>query len=73
MIELIKTNDLVFLSWIEALLTDAEIPHYLLDSHTSIVEGSIGAIPRRLMVEDGDIALARRVLQSAGIEIPLQT
>lgn len=73
MIELIKTNDLVFLSWIEALLTDAEIPHYLLDSHTSIMEGSIGAIPRRLMVEDGDIALARRVLQSAGIEIPLQT
>ncbi len=73
MIELIKTNDLVFLSWIEALLTDAEIPYYLLDSHTSIMQGSIGAIPRRLMVDDGDIDLARRVLQSAGIEIPLQT
>lgn len=68
--ELLRTNDLVLLSWIEALLTDAGIQTYLLDSHTSIVEGSIGAIPRRLMIEDADAAAARKIVKEADIVLP---
>lgn len=66
MVELLRTNDTVRLSWLVALLADAEIKALVLDHHVSIVEGSIGAIPRRLMVDDDDLAHARRVLDAAG-------
>lgn len=62
----ITTNDPVRLSFLRALLRDAGIESVLLDAHTSAVEGSIGAIPRRLMVLAEDEAQARRVLQDAG-------
>jgi hypothetical protein len=65
MTELLRTNDLVRLSWVEALLTDAGITCLVLDEHTSLVEGSIGAIQRRLMVEEGDLARARRLIVDA--------
>ena len=58
--ELLRTNDIVRLSWVEALLADAGIGCLVLDQHTSLVEGSIGAIPRRLMVAERDY---RRALQ----------
>ncbi|MEE8273398.1 MAG: DUF2007 domain-containing protein [Alphaproteobacteria bacterium] len=71
MVELLRTNDLVRISWLRALLADANIATVVLDNHTSIVEGSIGAIPRRLMVEDDDdLACARRVLDAAGESYP---
>ncbi len=60
------TNDMVRLSFLRALLADAGIAVTVLDGHTSAVEGSIGAIPRRLVVADGDAAQARRVLVEAG-------
>jgi hypothetical protein len=60
------TNDLVRLSFLRALLEDAGIASLLLDAHTSAVEGSIGAIPRRLMVAAEDAARARRILAEAG-------
>jgi hypothetical protein len=52
--ELLRTNDPVRLSWLQALLRDAGIDSLVLDHHTSLVEGSIGAIPRRLMVAERD-------------------
>ncbi|MBK1698716.1 putative signal transducing protein [Rhodovibrio salinarum] len=64
--ELLRTNDPVKLSWIQALLADAGIEAVVLDTHTSIVEGSIGAIPRRLCVLAEDLERARRVLEDAG-------
>ena len=64
MIELLRTNDPVLLSWIEALLADAGVRVVLLDAHTSVVEGSVVAIQRRLMVADEDAELARRVLEA---------
>ena len=64
--ELLRSNDPVLLSWVEALLTAARIDAVLLDIHTSILEGSISAIPRRLMVGDDDLATARRLLTDAG-------
>ncbi len=60
------SNDLVRLSFLHALLRDAGIESVLLDGHVSAVEGSIGAIPRRLAVLPEDEAQARRVLREAG-------
>jgi len=64
--ELLRTNDLVRLSWLEALLASAGIECVVLDTHTSIMEGSVGAIPRRLMVKDADERRARAVIEEAG-------
>jgi hypothetical protein len=64
--ELLRTNNPVRLSWLQALLNDAGIDSLVLDHYTSLVEGNIGAIPRRLMVSDRDFVRARGVLASAG-------
>ncbi len=62
----LATNDPVRLSFLRALLRDAGIAAVLLDAHVSAVEGSIGAIPRRLVVAEQDWDRARRVLMEAG-------
>ena len=62
----LATNDPVRLSFLHALLRDAGIAAVLLDAHVSAVEGSIGAIPRRLAVAENDWQRARRVLLEAG-------
>ncbi|MBW4090930.1 MAG: DUF2007 domain-containing protein [Proteobacteria bacterium] len=59
------TNDPVRLSFLVALLEDAGIAAVLLDQHASVMDGSIGAIPRRLAVADADAARARQVLAQA--------
>ncbi len=64
--ELLRTNDPIRLSWAQALLASGGIEAIVLDTHTSIIEGSIGAIPRRLMVSDGDHARASALLAEAG-------
>jgi len=63
---LAMSNDPVRLSFLMALLEDAGIAAIVLDAHTSAVEGSIGAIPRRLMVAAEDEWRARQVLKEAG-------
>ena len=60
--ELLRTNDLVRLSWLQALLADSGIDCLVLDQHTSLVEGSIGAIQRRLMVAERDHERAQRLI-----------
>ena len=67
--ELVRTNDAVRLSWLQAVLAEVGIETLVLDSHTSIVEGSIGAIPRRLMVADADHARASAALRQAEAEL----
>ena len=64
------TNDPVRLSFLAALLRDAGIECFVLDGHAAAVEGSIGAIPRRLVVAGEDAAAALRVLREAGVEAP---
>ncbi len=61
----LRTNDLVELSWAQAVLGEAGIDAFVFDAHNSIAEGSIGAIPRRLMVEDADESRAEWVLRTA--------
>jgi hypothetical protein len=63
---LLTSNDPVRLSFLTALLADAGVTAVVLDAHASAVEGSIGAIPRRLVVADADAMRARRVLAEAG-------
>lgn len=67
--ELFRTNDAVRLSWAQALLSGAGIDSLILDHHTSLVEGSIGAIPRRLMVAEGDHHRARALIAAAEGEL----
>lgn len=69
MIELRRTNDLVYLSWARAVLQAEGIETVLLDDHVSNVEGSIGAIPRRLMVPAGSSDRARDILSQAEAEL----
>ncbi|WP_114393663.1 DUF2007 domain-containing protein [Oleisolibacter albus] len=64
--DLVRTNDPVELSFLQAMLSDAGIETLVLDTHMSILEGSIGAIPRRLMVADEDWEAARAVLRDIG-------
>lgn len=64
--EILRSNDPVELSFTEVLLRDSGIESILFDAHTSILEGSIGAIPRRLMVADDDFDAAKRLLADAG-------
>ena len=65
MIELVRTNDPVLLSWLLTQLAEAGIEAVMLDAHTSVLEGSISAIPRRLMVAEEDLPQARRLLDAA--------
>ena len=65
--ELVRTNDVVLISAIGALLDGANIHHVVLDQNMSIIEGSLGILPRRVMVEKEREAQARRILKDAGI------
>ena len=65
--ELLRTNDIVLISAIEALLDGAGIGHLVLDQHMSVMEGSIGLLPRRLLVEEDRHAGARTLLTEAGL------
>jgi hypothetical protein len=62
--ELLRTNDPVRLSWARATLADAGIASLVFDTHASIVEGSIGAIQRRLMVAERDYRRARALISA---------
>jgi hypothetical protein len=64
--ELIRTNDAVLISAVEALLKGAHIDHMVVDQNISVLEGSIGAFQRRLLVADDQIAAARQLLADAG-------
>jgi hypothetical protein len=70
--ELVRSNDPVKLSWLQALLRDAGIESVLLDHHTSTMEGSLPILQLRLAVLDEDHARARRVLEEAGEELPVR-
>ena len=67
MVELLRTNDPVLLSYAAALLNDLKVASVVLDGHTSVIEGSIGALPRRLMVRDEDESIARQRLRDASL------
>jgi hypothetical protein len=65
--ELVRTNDVVLVSAVGALLDGAGIGYLVLDHNMSIIEGSIGVIPRRIMVAEDDVPASRSVLIDAGL------
>jgi hypothetical protein len=67
MIELMRTNDLVLISAVEAILAEHGIDVLVADQFTSAIEGSLGFLPRRLLVLEEDLAPARRALVEAGL------
>ena len=64
--ELVRTNDAVLITAIEALLNDADIGHMVVDQNMSVLEGSIGIFPRRILVGEDEADAARRLLEDAG-------
>ncbi|MBB3975814.1 hypothetical protein GGQ64_001001 [Rhizobium azooxidifex] len=73
MIELIRTNDAVLLSFAESLMKDAGIHCFIADEGMSILEGSLGMLPRRLLVEADREDEARRILTDAGLGAELRS
>ena len=65
--ELVRTNDTVLVSAIGALLDGAGIPHLVFDQNMSVLEGSIGILPRRILVDEEHVARARTLLADAGL------
>ncbi len=71
MVPLLRTNDMVLISFVEALLGEAGIGHLVLDGNMSVLEGSIGAIARRVVIAEEDRPAAVRLLVAAGLEAEL--
>jgi hypothetical protein len=67
MIELLRSNDLVLISAVEAILAEYGIRIFVADQFTSAVEGSLGFLPRRVLVDSDYAPAARRALQEAGL------
>ena len=65
--ELLRSNDPVLLSYVSALLKEERINFIVADLNISVLEGSIGALPRRILVESDKIVQARHLLTEAGI------
>jgi Putative prokaryotic signal transducing protein len=64
--ELVRTNDAVLITAIEALLNGAKIKHLVVDRNMSVLEGSIGIFPRRILVDEEEFDAAQRLLEEAG-------
>jgi len=67
MIAILKTVNPATLNFAQAVLKEADIPFFVMDQNVSIIEGSIGIIPRRVMVIDEDAEDARQALRDAGL------
>ena len=63
--DVLRTNDPVLLNFVQALLKDAGIEAVVFDTNASNMDGSMGFMPRRLMVLDDDLPAARRVIKEA--------
>jgi hypothetical protein len=67
LIELLRTNDLVLISRIEALMAEYGIRLLVADQYMSAVEGSLGFLPRRMLIDADDLPRARMAMHGAGL------
>jgi hypothetical protein len=67
--ELLRSNDVVHLSWIKSVFDETNIPIFVMDEQMSVLEGSANAIPRRVMVSEEDHAQAVKILEDAQSEL----
>jgi len=66
-VEILRTNDLVLISVIESLLSAERIGFFVADQNMAAVEGSLGFLPRRILVDAREAARARRLIADAGL------
>lgn len=67
--ELLRTNDPTVIAYATALLSGEDIDCFPMDVHMSVLEGSIGVLPRRLLVADKDLFLAEAIMRDNGIDL----
>ncbi|WP_226554564.1 putative signal transducing protein [Celeribacter naphthalenivorans] len=67
--QLLRTTDPTQIVYAKALLSGEDIDCFEMDVHMSVLEGSIGILPRRLMVRDEDLTQARRILRDNDFEL----
>ena len=67
--ELLRTNDITVIAYVNALLASSGIDVFELDVNISVMEGSIGILPRRLMVRESDLALAKNLINEHKISL----
>lgn len=72
MIEIMRTNDPVLISFVEATLRGTGMHYFVADGHMSVLEGSLGFLQRRVLVEDERAEEARKLLAAAGLEHELR-
>ena len=70
--EVLRSNDPVLINFAESTLRQAGIASFIADQHMSVIEGSIGAFPRRLLVPADHVAQARRLVAEAGLAAELR-
>ena len=68
--EILRTNDPTVISFATALLRGEGIDCFVLDVHMSVLEGSIGVLPRRMMVDRRDMFRARAILRDNDFDLP---
>ena len=67
--ELLGTTDTTVTAYVRAILLDASIEPFEFDVNMSVLEGSIGILPRRIMVRSDELDAARNLLMAHDIEI----
>ena len=67
--ELLRTTDITVTAYVRAILLDASIEPFEFDVNMSVLEGSIGILPRRIMVRSDELDAARNLLMAHDIEI----
>ena len=70
--ELLRTNNPVTISFVESLMREAGIGVLVADENMSIMDGSLGILPRRILVDAEKIEQARRIVRDAGLEQELK-
>jgi len=68
--ELLRTTDPTLVAFATALLRGEGITAFVFDVHMSILDGSLGILPQRLMVAERDLFMARAILRDNGVEVP---
>ena len=67
--ELFSTNDITQFVYAETILNSNDIVSFTLDENISVLEGSIGILPRRLMVLENDYEHALELLEDFGLDL----
>ncbi|WP_068108921.1 putative signal transducing protein [Tropicimonas marinistellae] len=67
--EVLRTNDPTVIAFAKSLLAGEDIDCFEMDVHMSVLEGSIGVLPRRLMVRDADLFMARAALRDNDLDV----